>query len=58
MDTNTISFTFAFQFLILFTFSELPSGGSNGKESTVTRALGDSTYPGQKLVRFSLWKMF
>ncbi len=28
----------------------------NGKESTVNRALGGSTYPGQKLVRSSLRK--
>jgi len=27
---------------------------SNGKESTVNRALGGSTYPGQKLVHSSL----
>ena len=58
MGTNTISFMFAFQFLILFTFSELPSSGSNGKESTVNRALGDSTYPSQKLVHFSLCNFF
>ncbi len=31
---------------------------NNGKESTVNRALGDSTYPGEKLVHFSLCKIF
>jgi hypothetical protein len=29
---------------------------NNGKESTVNRALGGSTYPGKKLVRSSLCK--
>jgi hypothetical protein len=30
----------------------------NGKESTVNIALGGSTYPGEKLVRTSLCKIF
>jgi hypothetical protein len=32
--------------------------GTNGKESTVNKALGGSTYPGLKLVRSSLCKFF
>jgi hypothetical protein len=31
---------------------------SNGKESTVNKALGGSPYPGKKLVRSSLCKFF
>jgi hypothetical protein len=41
-------------FLNLSTIYQL----SNGKESTVNRALGGSAYPGKKLVCSSLYKNF